>query len=190
MFQFWKSQTSNPAHAIDGTCVDQDGCGVSSLWMRAVGERDARTGRDAPAAPAGGARKRSRRGCGLTLTLILMATSAATQQAVSVPSGQAVSLNEVLLDDATGETWVRFRFVAPAIARDGGSVDYDVAAGDIEHLCRDMVIPYMSEFELAFTHVVISMADRDVPFGEANPNATQFFEAYRLEDADCIWEAY
>ncbi|MDU9006309.1 DUF6497 family protein [Sedimentitalea todarodis] len=120
----------------------------------------------------------------------LLATTAVAQQAVSVPSGQDVSLNEVLVDDATGQTWVRFRFVAPAIARDGGSVAYDVAAEDMAHLCRDLVIPYMSEFALASTHIVISMSDRDVPFGEANPQATQYFEAYRLEDADCIWEAY
>lgn len=120
----------------------------------------------------------------------VLAGSVTAQQAVSVPSGQAVSLSQVLVEETGKDSIVRFRFVAPAIAREGGSVGYDVAAADIDHLCRDLVIPYMADYALAANHVVISMSDRDVPFGEANPQATQFFEAYRLEDADCIWEAY
>lgn len=190
MAQLWKNQALKIAYADDGRCVGR-GLRVFVRYRDlVVGPRNARTQRAAPAAPAGGARHRCRRGCGLTLALSLLATSAAGQQAVSVPSGQAVSLNEVLVDDASGETWVRFRFVAPAIARQGGSVEYEVAAADMEHLCRDLVIPYMSEFALASKHIVISMSDRDVPFGAANPQATQYFEAYRLEDADCIWEAF
>lgn len=190
MAQLWKNQALKIAHATDGKCVGQNLRALGACRNRVVRKRDARTQRAAPAAPAGGARNRCCRGCGFTLALSLLVTSAVAQQAVSVPSGQAISLNEVLVDDATGHTLVRFRFVAPAIARDSGSVEYDVAAGDMEHLCRDLVIPYMTEFELAFSHVVISMSDRDIPFGEANPQATQYFEAYRLEDADCIWEAY
>jgi hypothetical protein len=29
-----------------------------------------------------------------------------------------------------------------------------------------------------------------VPFGEPAPDATQFFEAYRVEGDTCIWEAF
>lgn len=152
--------------------------------------RDARAQDAAPAAPAGGARYRCRRGCEILVTLALLASPVAAQQVVEVPSGQDVALNEVLVDEVTNETIVRFRFVAPEIARDGGTVDYDTAAADIEHLCRHLVIPYLGEYALSPERVVISMSDRDVPFGEANPQATQFFEAYRLESADCIWEAF
>ena len=190
MAQLWTNQALKFAYAMQGGCVGQILRGFGGCRDHGVSNQDARTQGVASAAPAGGARTRCRRGCGFTLALSLLASSAVAQQAVSVPSGQSVSLNEVLIDDATGETWVRFRFVAPEIAREGGSVEYNAAAGDMEYLCRDLVIPYMSEFELAFTHVVISMSDRDVAFGDANPLATQYFEAYRLEDADCIWEAY
>jgi hypothetical protein len=127
---------------------------------------------------------------GALLALSMAAVPAAAQQAVQVPSGQAVDLNEVLVDDTQGETWVRFRFVAPQIARGGGTVTYETAVTDMEHLCRHMVIPYLSDFALDPSRIVISMSDRDVPFGEANPQATQYFEAYRLADDNCIWEAF
>ena len=52
----------------------------------------------------------------------LLAAVPAVAQEMSVPSGQMVTLQEVLLDDAPGELWVRFRFLAPEITRDGGSV--------------------------------------------------------------------
>ena len=38
--------------------------------------------------------------------------------------------------------------------------------------------------------IVISLSDRPVPFGEAAPDATQFFEAFALQDGTCIWEMF
>jgi hypothetical protein len=29
-----------------------------------------------------------------------------------------------------------------------------------------------------------------VPFGEATPDVTQFFEAYTIKNNACIWEAF
>ena len=109
------------------------------------------------------------------------------QQLFQVPSGQSVELSEVLVDNTSGQSVVRFRFLAPQIAREGGNVPYDVAALDIDALCKVLVLPYLTEFDLDPKRVVISLSDRDVPFGTSNPAATQFFEAYRPENADCIW---
>ena len=111
-------------------------------------------------------------------------------QQVQVPSGQAVTLNEVLIDDQPGEIWVRFRFIAPDIARQGGTVSYDIAAPDMDHLCENLVLPYLQEYALTPARVVISLSDRAVPFGAAAPEATQFFEAYRPETSRCIWEEF
>ena len=38
--------------------------------------------------------------------------------------------------------------------------------------------------------VIISLSDRPVPFGEVEPDVTQFFEAYRIENGACIWEMF
>ena len=121
----------------------------------------------------------------LAAALILAATPAL---AIDVPSGQPVELQEVLVEQMDDETWLRFRFIAPRIARENGSVDYLQAEPDMTHLCTTLAIPYAAEYGLDGDVIVVSLADRAVEFGAANPDATQFFEAYRPRDGVCIWE--
>jgi hypothetical protein len=121
----------------------------------------------------------------LAVALILAASPAL---AIDVPSGQPMELHEVLVDDMGAETWLRFRFIAPQIARNGGSVDYVKAEPDMAHLCENLALPYITEYALEGQMIVISLADRETEFGEADPDATQFFEAYRPVDNSCIWE--
>jgi hypothetical protein len=110
---------------------------------------------------------------------------------IEVPSGQPITLLDVIwnvpgpLGMAT-----RFRFLAPAIARGEGSVDFEVAAADMMHLCQNFARPKVLGADLAPTQIIISLSDRDVPFGQSDPDATQFFEAYRLENGACIWEVF
>lgn len=108
--------------------------------------------------------------------------------ALEVPSGQKVALQEVLVEDIGGETWVRFRFLAPDIARKGGGVSYEQAAPDMAHLCAELALPYLREYALEGQMIVISLADRATQFGVPDPEATQFFEAYRPDGEACIWE--
>ncbi len=110
---------------------------------------------------------------------------------VPVPSGQQVTLQDVIWNapGAYGLT-LRFRFLAPAIARKGGSIDFETAAADMQALCETYALQRLADFGPAPTQIIISMSDVAVPFGEAAPDATQFFEAYRIEDGACIWEAF
>lgn len=117
--------------------------------------------------------------------LLLAATSALAQE---VPSGQPITLQEVLIDEVSGETWLRFRFIAPHIARASGLVTYEKAAADIEHLCTYLAVPYTKEYDLEGDVVVISLADRETEFGVPDPEATQYFEAFRPVDNACILE--
>lgn len=135
------------------------------------------------AAPGGGA-LRGFRGCVLAC---LLATPAL---AYDVPSGQPVDLHEVLIDDVGNQTLLRFRFLAPKIARDTGDISYGEAGPDMEHLCETVALPYSRDFELEGEVVVISLADRVVEFGTADPEATQFFDAFRIDGDACIWEAF
>jgi len=107
-----------------------------------------------------------------------------------VPSGQPIYLDNILIDDNPGELWLRFRFVAPKIGQTVGRVGYDVSAVDMDHLCEILAIPYVAQRQLEPARVVISLSDKAVPFGESAPGVTQFFEAYRLENARCIWEEF
>lgn len=109
---------------------------------------------------------------------------------LSVPSGQHVVLSEILQDDVPGGLWLRFRFVAPAIGGNAGQIGYDVSAGDMDHLCATIALPYVSDAGLSPERVVISLSDRSIPFGEIAPTVTQFFEAYRIEANSCVWEEF
>lgn len=120
--------------------------------------------------------------------LALLLLSATSANALDVPSGQPITLQEVLVDSVGAQSWLRFRFVAPQIARDGGTVDYEAAAEDMAHICDSFAIAYAQEYDLTADIVVVSLADRATEFGLADPDATQFFEAYRIEDGLCIWE--
>jgi len=117
--------------------------------------------------------------------------SAAYAEAVEVPSGQPVTFVEVIQNVAgpLGLTY-RFRFVAPLIARDGGAVDNETAAMDMDFLCSDFAIEKLPATGPAPNQIIISMSDRRIDFGEPAPEATQFFEAYAIVDDSCIWEAF
>lgn len=108
--------------------------------------------------------------------------------AVQVPSGQAVTLQDVIwnVPGPDGMT-TRFRFLAPAIA-DG--VDFDAAEADMIHLCEAFAVPRLTEFGPQPEQVVISLSDRAVSFGDSAPDAVQFFESYRIEDGKCLWEMF
>ena len=69
-----------------------------------------------------------------------------------------------------------------------GSLGHNDAAGDMMHLCQELALPYLQEYDLTGDVIVISLADRETEFGVADPDATQFFEAFRIEDNLCIWE--
>lgn len=117
-----------------------------------------------------------------------LALVSASAHASDLPSGQSATLHEVLIDTVNDAPWLRFRFVTPAIARDGGTVSYAEAEPDMAHLCQTLALPYLDEHNLTGEVIVISFADRITEFGVQNPDATQFFEAYRIENGTCIWE--
>ncbi|MGI9367290.1 MAG: DUF6497 family protein [Ruegeria sp.] len=124
----------------------------------------------------------------LTVIAVFSPTNANSQILLPVPSGQPIEFTDVLLDNNPGELWVRFRFIAPKIGATTGRIGYDVASADMEHLCQTLAIPYVAQHELNPARVVISLSDRPVEFGHSEPDATQFFEAYRLEQSKCVWE--
>ena len=109
---------------------------------------------------------------------------------VPVPSGQQVTLIDVITTEPgpAGLTY-RFRFLAPAIGP-GGSVDHDAALADIAALCEGYVLPRIEGSVPPPAQVIVSLSDRPLIFGEADPESTQFFEAFSIRDGHCIWEAF
>lgn len=105
-------------------------------------------------------------------------------EAIRVPSGAAVTFQEMLSDTEGPEGLTfRFRFVVRPIGKQG--MEQDMRA-----LCEAFALPRMSRLAESPAQVVISVADRAIAFGDADPGVVQFFEAYRIENGHCIWEAF
>ena len=113
------------------------------------------------------------------------------QGAISLPSGQVVTLLDVITNVPGSQGLAaRFRFLAPAISRSGGSVDVDTAGKDMDWLCANFALGHISNIGPQPGQVIISLSDIDVPFGESHPEATQFFNAYSIADGTCVWDMF
>lgn len=110
---------------------------------------------------------------------------------VEVPSGQQVAYVETIQNErsASGLAY-RFRFLAPGIARDGGTVSAEAAKADMQALCDGFAIPRLPATGPVPEQIIISLSDRPVTFGEPAPEATQFFEGFRIEAGKCVWELF
>jgi hypothetical protein len=121
------------------------------------------------------------------LALILLATPVA---AADVPSAQEVTLHEVLIDVQADATWLRFRYLTPQIAAGDAQISFEIASDDMMHLCQTFALPYLVEHTLSPDKIVVSFMDRITEFGQPDPDAIQYFEAFRPEDGVCIWDEF
>ncbi len=113
------------------------------------------------------------------------------EEVIEMPSGQKVTLLDVITNAAGSDGLTeRFRFLAPAIARDGGTVTAEVAGKDMDWLCQNYALPRIANTGPQPGQIVISMSDMEVPFGESAPQATQFFNAYSIADGKCVWDMF
>lgn len=117
------------------------------------------------------------------------ATAAGQEEALAaVPSGLHFDLMENFIEpQPDGSDWARFRFLAPALA-DG--VGYDKVEADFGYLCSEYALPDLKGQGASVTQVVISLSSKALAFGDIQPDIVQFFEAFRIEDDTCIWEAF
>lgn len=118
----------------------------------------------------------------------LAAFPAAGQDRIPVPSGQEIELLDTVQNvPGPGGLTMRFRFLAPAL---GQGLDVDVALADMEALCETYALPRMPDMGPRPEQIVISLSERPVAFGDADPDTVQLFEAYRAEGGTCVPEAF
>lgn len=120
----------------------------------------------------------------LVLALCAAAVPAAAQDIVP-PSGQPVTLFDVVLEPDTSVA--RFRFLAPALAQ---GTPFEAVQGDFPWLCANVAVPALAANDWTVAQVIVSLSDREVALGATDPDAIQFFEGFRVDDAACLWEPY
>lgn len=127
----------------------------------------------------------------LALLGLILPLPAVAEEPLALPSGQKVTLIEALTNIPGNDGLaVRYRFLAPQIARDTGTIDADIAGADMDWLCNTYALPRLPLNGPQPAEIIISMSDMNVPFGEDHPEATQFFNSYGIEDGACQWEIY
>ncbi len=124
------------------------------------------------------------------VAVLMLATpvpDAATAEDITLPSGNVVTLVETIRD-AAGPAGLtdRFRFLAPWLA----DAVYDEVAPDLIWLCETLALPRVASSVPPPAQVILSLADRPVAFGAADPDARQFFEAYAIADGTCVPEFF
>jgi hypothetical protein len=117
--------------------------------------------------------------------LALIATTAHADP-ITAPSGQQVTLYDVLLEPGIA----RFRYLAPAIDPAGQGLTRADVDADFIWLCQTIALPSLVAANKTADHVLIMLADREVDFGVATPEATQFIESYSVDGTTCIWDAF
>jgi len=68
----------------------------------------------------------------------------------------------------------------------------DPVHDDVVWLCQNWVLPRIASPAPRPTQIIISIADKDTPFGTYNPDVLQLFEAFRLPAGEdvCEWEPW
>ncbi len=138
------------------------------------------------AAPTGGLTWWGR-GCASFLGIFLASMTLASEP-VTVPSGIEVNFYDMIWDAPGDGLTYRFRFLAPKIA--DPDTDYMSVASDMEALCNDYAIPRLAGTGPQPNRIVVTLMAEPVDFGVMNPDVTQFFESYSVENDLCIWEAF
>ena len=124
---------------------------------------------------------------GLSLNAALMSAPALAQE-VEVPSGVAMTLYDVRLEEAP--LLARFRFVSPTIDPEGEGRTFGDLVDDLQFLCEAVVMPSLAANAWTGTDVVLSVSSRETEFGIFDDSVTQFFQPYRIADGTCLWEEF
>ncbi len=120
-----------------------------------------------------------------------MTETLAEPAAMVVPSGMALTLQEVIRDTMGSDGLTqRYRFVAPDLAARREVDEGRALLADMEHLCNAFALPQLAGSTPMPRQIIISVSEVETVFGEPTPEITQVFEGFRPENGVCIWEPF
>lgn len=113
---------------------------------------------------------------------------AATQgEGIALPSGLRAELQEMIWNRPGQGLTYRFRFVAAGFSE---TQDVEMVMADLHYLCTNFALDRLANTGPMPGQVIVSLADRPSEFGTFDPDVTQVFEAFRIENGTCIWEVF
>lgn len=126
-------------------------------------------------------------GLGLTLAAPL---PVGASEMVALPSGQEVTLYEVIVEAGEKGDIYHLRFLKPSIADTDLLAELQANEADMAYLCQVYALPEIAMAGGLAEKIVVSFSDKPSPFGLANPEVTQIYESYRVENKTCQWEEF
>ena len=130
--------------------------------------------------------------CG-AFTALIFATATPALAEGSLPAEWAV-FHDARVEVHPGTTegaeerWLVLRYIAPEIAREGGSLGYEDVAAGMDALCDGEGLATARAHESPVDQIVITVMDRAMERGQPNPEATQFIATYAVTEAGCAWQ--
>jgi hypothetical protein len=123
----------------------------------------------------------------LRAALIPLFFALPVQAEIMVPSGQPLTLYsfEVIPQSDTHN----LLFIG-LLARQLDTHGYDVAANDMDALCRDVALPEVSlqgDQGVLISEISIRIADKPLGYGEVDPEVAQFMGFYEIISGECVW---
>lgn len=137
------------------------------------------------------------------LTTEAPAVSLPMAEAIALPSGRQVWwLDSVHDTQGPAGLTLRMRFIAPGLQPVVEADQQRITHEDMVALCEGFAVPRLGRPATLPKQVVITLMARQLEFGEADHQVTQFFEAFSLEapaggdpsdpatPLTCRWEVY
>lgn len=92
------------------------------------------------------------------------------------------------LTEEQDERWLVMRYIAPQIARQGGTLGYEDVSMGMDAICDGPGLAAVRAHESPVDQIVITVMDRVVERGQPSPEATQFISTYAVTEAGCEWQ--
>ena len=119
---------------------------------------------------------------------IATALAASAQIAVTVPSGQPVTLLEKRVD--LENDIVRLRFVAPDLANPLARPSFEALSADLEVLCSEFGLKTLLKDAPVPAQIVVSLSAMPLEFGVTDTEIEQVFEAFSVQHDTCMLEMF
>lgn len=117
---------------------------------------------------------------------------ALTDAPADAPAEMATDAPAEVATDAATEEAADAMLDQPALPTAPDVLVQDAVHGDIVWLCENWVLPRIASPAPRPTQIIISLSDKELPFGTYDPDALQIFEAFRLPAGrdTCEWEPW
>ncbi len=123
----------------------------------------------------------------LRAALIPLFFALPVQAEITVPSGQPLTLYSFeVIPQSDSHNLLFVGLLATQLDSQG----YEVAADDLDAVCRDVALPearVQGDKGVLIREISIRIADKPLGYGDVDPEVAQFMGFYEIISGECVW---